>query len=223
MCNMEEQRFVTLSYPHMEEQRFVTLSYPHVLTCIKTKKVKEFRRILQSWPKCEVCRPNVHGETLLMIALLNDSDECALAWFDFITFKLGECREVDCRETRGRQSTALHIAAKKGKFQIVCKLIAWEASPSIEDGMGLKPADVARNNGHFDIEGFLRGKWLCDDWSPITHKYCPFNFQREVYHCMHSNVFRLLSRDVKFLIFNALLSLHKVNFPNFLFRLIVGG
>lgn len=55
----------------------------------------------------------------------------------------------------GTGSTPLHDAARTGFMDTVRLLIRFNADPNATDHSNLRPVDVARQNGHMDVDEFL--------------------------------------------------------------------
>jgi ankyrin repeat protein len=64
--------------------------------------------------------------------------------------------DLQAREESG--ATALHIAAGRGYTDIVRRLLEAGAEASAADGAGRTPADVARLQGHAEVEVLLTGR-----------------------------------------------------------------
>lgn len=175
--------------------------------CLKTGNIPELRRLLKSNGSLQA-RTNEHGETLLMMAIDRRRIGCAFACLEdpgISTYLIND------RDTSGRQNTALHRAAKRGMFELVCAIVKSGANLKTRDGHDLDAACVAQNNGHGNIAKFLRGIWMFQHWSPQIHPCAPFEFQREVWHCVIGCpiIAKGCSKDIKTLIFEALLQLHR--------------
>nr|XP_055062613.1 cyclin-dependent kinase 4 inhibitor B isoform X2 [Misgurnus anguillicaudatus]XP_055062614.1 cyclin-dependent kinase 4 inhibitor B isoform X2 [Misgurnus anguillicaudatus] len=57
----------------------------------------------------------------------------------------------------GTGSTPLHDAARTGFIDTVKLLICFSANPNATDRNNLRPVDVARQTGHFDVVEYLSG------------------------------------------------------------------
>jgi len=172
--------------------------------CIHDNNTSELCRLLT----CDEYFNHVdeHGQTYLMRCIKKDKEECALVCLQ----SSEEIGLINTRDTCGRQETALHMAAKKGMFRLICEMVKVGANPQITDGYELLPSRAAANHRRPDIAGFLSFRWFfCSMWSPDIHAITPVAFQREVWNCMGCKLIALCSRDVKALIFTALLALHK--------------
>lgn len=109
----------------------------------------------------------------------------------------------------GRKSFALHSAVEYGMFELVCELVRLGSDYTMRNSKGLTPLDLACSKQRDWIVGFLIAEWYNKPWTFKLHSFTPWAFQREVWVCLHSDRIRRLCRDVKFLVFNALLTLHK--------------
>lgn len=179
--------------------------------CIHSNNTSELGRLLTCDDE-SLEHVDEHGQTWLMRCIKKDREECALVCLR----SRQEIRLINTRDTCGRQETALHMAAKRGMFRLICEMVLKAgANPRITDGYEILPSRVAANHRHLDIAGFLSFTWFfCPMWSPETHNTTPIDFQREVWHCMGCKLIAKQSRDVKALIFTALLALHKTDYYN---------
>lgn len=147
--------------------------------CIQTNNTSELGRLLTCDEYFE--HSDEHGQSWLMRCIKWGKVECALVCLT----SSEEIRLINSRDTCGRQETALHIAARKGMFALICEMVKVGANPRAADGHLLSPSRVAADNGYRNIAGFLTLKWFfCPMWSPEIHTTTPVAFQREVLNCM---------------------------------------
>ena len=178
---------------------------------IKLDQCDQLRQLFNSQPNL-ASNVNNHGETPLVVALRMGRQRSAWVCLQWMNERLSFQRKreiLTLRDTAGRQSTALHHAARKGMFALVCELVRMGAEPKSEDGFGHYPETLAINHKHKSTAGFLQGRWYRKPWSRELHQFCPFPFQREVWYCLRTTIFAQQYHDVRFLIFNELLKLHK--------------
>jgi hypothetical protein len=158
-----------------------------------------------------------HGKTGLAMALQRNVPECAWVYIRMIEhhLSLNEAREfLNRRDRNERQSTPLHHASKHGLFEIVCKLLSLGADREREDGHGHYAQTIARNHHHRDLANFLSWKWFSKPWSIQIHSMTPFSFQKEVAICQSLSLFTEQCKDIQYLLFNELLTLHKLDYRN---------
>jgi ankyrin repeat protein len=176
---------------------------------IRHNKPRELLRLLVGHAGWEITgKINDHGETVLMQCINCNRENCAYACLK--DPDIGAL--INMRDTSGRRNTALHRAAKKGWFEFVCALVKIGASTTILDAHNLDAAQFAQNHGHTHIAKFLRGHWLRVAWSPQIHAATPIAFQREVWHWMGCRFAAECSKDIRSLIFEALLASHRAEY-----------
>jgi hypothetical protein len=182
--------------------------------CIQTNNTSELGRLLTCDEYFD--HRDEHGQSWLMRCIKWGKVECALVCLR----SSYELDLINIKDTCGRRETALHIAARKGMFALICEMVKVGANPQVTDGHELPPSRVAANHGYHDIAGFLTLKWVsCPKWSSKIHTMTPIAFQREVWHCMGCKLIAwYCPRDVIALIFTALLELHRGDYFNEWFR-----
>lgn len=184
--------------------------------CIKDRDLPGLIQVIELGRHSAETR-DAHGETCLSQALRRNNIEFSWVCLRWMQNSLSADKLVlalNSRDSGGRQSTALHHAARHGLFDIVCKMVLLGAVRKREDGVGHYPEKFARNNGHTDVADFLSWRWYNKPWSKKIHRMTPVQFQREVWNCLATRLFKQQSRDVKFLIFDKLLTLHKLDYAN---------
>lgn len=72
-------------------------------------------------------------------------------------FLLAKGAAVDVREDRGRYMP-LHYAARSGRVEVAKLLLAAKATVELKDIDGKTPLDLARQQGHTEIENLLTGQ-----------------------------------------------------------------
>ena len=55
-------------------------------------------------------------------------------------------------------NTAIHIAARKGRFEIVKLLTSYTSKANVANDLGITPAALARTNGFHEIANYLDRK-----------------------------------------------------------------
>ena len=165
------------------------------------KELKRDKHVLR-------CR-DIHGRSLIMIALKYKKYECAeLCIKNFFLHK--SVLMYRDQHSDGKQYTALHIAAEQGQFKLAALLVQKGAAIKSYNEMGDTPASLAKNNKYHKLGKFLVEGWKTfKHWDPSIHVCTPRNFQ--------NNVFQLLKvlhripnmcRDIKFLIIDHLFKLY---------------
>lgn len=92
---------------------------------------------------------NIHGLTPLMHCIIRNQKGLAQ-----LCLRKMAVKNLDVRDTCGRQSTALHLAAKSGDLAIIVGLLHRGADPTLMDNNGLTPCVYAKNcnqDAAFDI------------------------------------------------------------------------
>lgn len=180
-----------------------------VFQLIKNNDLSNFKEFIDAYPN-SLSEANQHGFTPLMYSLHYNKP-------DFASHCLthGHKNALKKRDWSGRQSTALHLAATKGYFNIVAKIIKIDGKIKEYDGLGHSATSLCYKHGHYNIGHFLDGLWFKRGWYPSLHKSCPPEFQLEVTYLLlilkHIEKTHNLNfyKDLKFLIINNLLNLHK--------------
>ena len=183
---------------------------------IKNNDIDDFKKRVELNPNV-LCQTDPHGFTPLMFSLHNNKRTFAL-----FCLKYGHQNALTKRDWSGRQSTALHFAATKGYFDVVSNIIKLGHNIKDYDGFGHSASSLAYKNGHKNIGQFLDGLWYKCKWSPITHLYCPPEFQTEVKtflltlkHLELNYQAPKIYKDIKHIIINKLLDHHKRTFYSF--------
>lgn len=114
---------------------------PSIFAAIKSGLLHEVERMLEEDRTLANTR-NIHGLTPLMYCIsLSSRVEMAQLCLRKMAPKM-----IDTRDSCGRQSTALHMAARLGNVPIILSLLHRGADPTLMDNNGLTPAVVAKNN-----------------------------------------------------------------------------
>ena len=119
---------------------------------------------------------------------------------------------LNARDTSGRQSCAIHLAARNGDEKSIRMLLELGASRTVQDNMGHSAATVAKNlRRNEQICRMLDARPPAWVWSRGQHHRFPRVFQREVHTLLlavkRTNVH--LGHDVLWMICNQLLQLHR--------------
>lgn len=154
-------------------------------------------------------QPDTHGQTLLMYAVRKNREECAL----ILAHEL-DAPFFNLRERANRASTALHLAAQKGYYNLVTYLVKNGADPGIYDAEGHTPLSLAVGPDRKRVRDYLwavtSGAWTRQKWSPRIHMGCPPKFHNEAFGiaCVNHH-YRCMSKDVMAVVLDWLLELHR--------------
>lgn len=153
-----------------------------------------------------------HGQTLLMYAIRKKRPECAMV----IATEVAGGTYLNKREQANRGSTALHLAAQKGYYDLVVWMVRHGADVNIYDAESHTPLSLARagptRSFLMSVSSDLWKRWR---WRPRFHLGCPPEFQSEAKAFAGVNWrLRLVSKDILSVVLEWLLELHRREFRN---------